>query len=93
MPPSFNTFVFLSASNWCSFPPTQIITLGLHRREPLSKVHLVKCFRSICFDLCWPHSFLRLPCKLAWNYCFLPKEKEVTNNNSNKKNGDLISES
>ena len=44
---------------------SKLLPLDLDMGEPLSKVHLVKCFLSICFDLSWPHSFPKIALQIS----------------------------
>lgn len=43
--------------------------------EPLSKVHLVKCFLSICFDLSWPHSFSKIALQMSMELLLFAQRK------------------
>lgn len=53
----------------------KLLPLGLDMEEPLSKVHLVKCFLSICFDLSWPHSFSKIALQISMELLLFAQRK------------------
>lgn len=74
MLPDSNTCVLLNTSSlYIFFFPK--LPLGLDMEEPLSKVHLVKCFLSICFDLSWPHSLSKIALQISMELLLFAQRK------------------
>lgn len=74
MLPDSNTCVLLNTSSLYIFSP-KLLPLDLDMEEPLSKVHLVKCFLSICFDLSWPHSFSKIALQMSMELLLFAQRK------------------